>query len=125
MIKSLKFPDIFSSASTNTIQGSEATAQNLLLTLKAEKTSCFGDPYFGSNLKRFMFEQNNNVLRDLIIDDLYNSISMFLPQVKVKRKDIEIVSDGTTIYGNLKVTNLIDFKLEEVNIALFNIEELE
>ena len=125
MIKSLKFPDIFSSASTNSVEGIEATKQNLLLTLKAEKTSCFGDPYFGSNLRRFMFEQNNNVLRDLIIDDLYNSISMFLPQVKVKRKDIEIVSDGTTIYGNLKVTNLIDFNLEEVNIALFNIEELE
>lgn len=125
MIKSLKFPDIFSSASTNTVSGKEATAQNLILTLQAQKSSLFGDPYFGSNLKRMLFEQNNTVLRDLIIDDIYTTISTFIPNIRVERKNIEVNSDGSTLYANIKLKNLIDFNMEEVSIALFNIEELE
>ena len=125
MIKSLKFPDIFSPASTNTVSGREATAQNLILTLQAQKSSLFGDPYFGSNLKRMLFEQNNNVLRDLIIDDIYTTISTFMPNIRVERKNIEVNSDGSTLYANIKLKNLIDFNMEEVSIALFNIEELE
>ena len=125
MIKSLNFPDIFSSASTNTISGKEATAQNLILTLQAQKSSLFGDPYFGSNLKRMLFEQNNTVLRDLIIDDIYTTISTFMPNIRVERKNIEVNSDGSTLYANIKLKNLIDFNMEEVSIALFNIEELE
>ena len=125
MIKSLKFPDIFSSASTNTISGKEATAQNLILTLQTQKSSLFGDPYFGSNLKRMLFEQNNTVLRDLIIDDIYTTISTFMPNIRVESKNIEVNSDGSTLYANIKLKNLIDFNMEEVSIALFNIEELE
>lgn len=125
MIKSIKFPDIFSNAATNIVSDHEATAQNLRLMFQATKGSFFGDPYFGTNIKRLIFEQNNNVLRDIVIDDLYTSISAFMPQISVKREDIEIISDGTTLYANLKLKNLIDFKLDEVSIALFNIEELE
>ena len=126
MIKSLKFPEIFSSASTNTIKGKDATSQNLKLLLQAQKNSFFGDPYFGSSsMKRMIFEQNNNVLRDLVVDDIYTTISTFMPNIRVERKDIEINSDGTTLYASIKLKNLIDFNMEEVNIALFNLEELE
>ena len=125
MIKSIKFPDIFSNASTNLVQGHEATAQNLILTLFAQKNSFFGDPYFGSNIKRRIFEQNDIILRDLIIDDIYTTISTFMPQVRVDRKDIELVSDTGTIHANLKLKNLIDYKIEEVSIALFNLEEID
>ena len=125
MIKSLKFPDIFSDSSTNIVTGHEATSQNILQTLRAQKGSCFGDPYFGSNIKKLLFEQNNNILRDLVIDDLYTSIATFMPNVRVERKNIEVTSDNTTIYANLKLKNLIDFNMEEISIALFNIEELE
>ena len=125
MIKSLKFPDIFSTTSVNTISGKGATAQNLILTLQAQKSSLFGDPYFGSNLKRMIFEQNNIILRDIVIDDIYTTISTFLPNVRVERKNIEINLSEGTLYANIKLKNLIDFNMEEVSIALFNIEELE
>lgn len=125
MITSIKFPNMFSNASTNIISGHEATYQNLVLTLRAQKGGCFGDPYFGSNLKRYIFDQNNNVLRDIIIDDLYTTIATFIPNIRVERKNIEVTSDNATIYVNLKLKNLIDFNMEEVSIALFNIEELE
>ena len=125
MIKSLKFPNIFSDSATNTISGHDATAQNIKLTLMAQRNEHFGDPYFGSNIKRMIYDQNNNVLRDLLLDDLYTTIATFLPQIKVERKDIEITSDGVSVYANMKLKNLIDFNIEEVSIALFNIEELE
>ena len=125
MIRSIKFPDMFSSASTKTVSESEATKQNLKILLMSEKGSLFGDPYFGTNLKKLIFEQNNQVLRDIVIDDIYSSIATFLPQVKVKRKDIELNSDGTTIYASIKARNLLDFNLETINLALFNIEEMQ
>lgn len=116
---------MFSSASTKTVSESEATAQNLKILLMSEKGSLFGDPYFGTNLKKLIFEQNNQVLRDIVIDDIYSSIATFLPQVKVKRKDIELNSDGTTIYASIKARNLLDFNLETINLALFSIEEMQ
>lgn len=125
MIRSIKFPDIFSNASTNLVDGHEATAQNLKHTLFAQKSSHFGDPYFGSNIKRRIFEQNDTILRDLIIDDIYTTISTFMPQIRVERKDIEIIQDTATVHANLKVKNLIDFNMEEFSIALFNLEELD
>ena len=85
----------------------------------------FGDPYFGTNLKKLIYEQNTVVLRDIFIDDIYSAIALFMPQVRVERKDITITSDRATLYVSIKAKNLIDFTMEEVNIALFNLEELE
>lgn len=123
-MNSIAFPDMFNSASTNLVYDKEATTQNLLLLLKSEKTSFFGDPYFGSTLKRLIFEQNNVVLRDLVIDTIYQVIATYIPQIKVTRKDITVNSDGATLYCNIKAKNMIDFNLENINLALFNIEEL-
>lgn len=124
MITSIKFPDMFRSASTKTVSELEATSQNLKILLMSEKSSLFGDPYFGTNLKKLIFEQNNQVLRDIVIDDIYSAIATFLPQLKVNRKDIELNSDGTTLYVSIKARNLLDFNLETINLALFNIEEI-
>lgn len=123
-ITSIKYPDMFRTASTKTISGSEATFQNLKNLLLTEKSSLFGDPYYGTNLKKLTFEQNNQVLRDIVIDDIYSAIATFLPQIKVARKDIELNSDGSTLYITLKARNLLDFNLETINLALFNIEEM-
>lgn len=123
-ITSIKYPDMFRSASTKTITGSEATLQNLKTLLLTEKGSLFGDPYYGTNLKKLLFEQNNQVLRDIVIDDVYSAIATFLPQLKVARKDIELNSVGSTLYITLKAKNLLDFNLETINLALFNAEDL-
>lgn len=125
MNRSIKFPEMFGSASTKLVSDQEATRQNLKTLLMSQKTSFFGDPQFGTNIKKLIFEQNNQVLRDIVIDDIYTAIATFIPQVRVTRKDIELNSDGATLFVTIKVKNLIDFNLETVNLALFNIEELE
>ena len=53
---SIAFPNMLSSANTNLVSDKEATVSNMRLLLASWKTSLFGDPYFGTNIKRFIHE---------------------------------------------------------------------
>lgn len=122
---SINFPEMVSNTNAKLIEGYDATYNNLYLLLKSQKTSLFGDPYFGTNLKRLFFEQNNNILKDIVIDDIYTAILTFLPQLSLKRRDIEIVNNRETVYINIKATNLLDFQTNLYTINLTDFEENE
>ena len=76
---SINFPRMVSQKGTLLKQDKEATAQNLKLLLASDKNSLLGDPYYGMVLKRALYEQNNVVLRDLLIDEIYTAIQIFMP----------------------------------------------
>jgi hypothetical protein len=125
---SILFPKMFNSSSTNvTKTSSQSTLQNLLALLGSERTEFVGDPQFGVAIKRYVFEQNNFVLRDIIIDELYTQISVFIPQVIINRKDITIMQTGAgkraKLEATIKVTNRLDFTTNTFNLVLFNNEE--
>lgn len=115
---SIAFPEMFNSAGTKLVKDHEATISNMRLLLASWKKSLFGDPYFGTNIKNFIYEQNNIILRDLIIDDIYVSLQQFIPQVAVKRKDIEIINDGTEVYVNINCINKLDNEVNMYQIKL-------
>lgn len=115
---SIAFPEIFNSAGTRLVKDKDATMSNLRLLLASWKNSLFGDPYFGSNIKNFIYEQNNIILRDLIIDDIYVSIQQFMPQIYIKREDIEIINDGVDVYVNINCINKLDTELNTYQINL-------
>ena len=117
---SIAFPDMLSSANVNLVSDKEATVSNMRLLLASWKTSLFGDPYFGTNIKRFIHEQNNILLRDIIIDDIYVSLQEFMPQVFVKREDIKISLDKNTVYCTINCINKLD---NEVNLYEINLTE--
>lgn len=121
-MKSIAFPDMFRSASTNTVDGHEATEQNLRLLLLSEKGSFLGDPYFGVRLKYFLFEQNNSVALDILGDEIYTKIAVFMPQLRVERKDITIVPDHLSgkAFINIRATNMFDYTQESYNLVLFS-----
>lgn len=121
---SIKFPDMLSNTTTNLVEDHEATLSNLKLLLLSDKYSLFGDPYYGTNLKKLMFNQNNTVLADLVIDDIYTAITTFIPQIWVDRKDITVTSDKYNIYVNIKATNLIDYTTDLYNINLTNSDQI-
>lgn len=123
-MKSINFPDMIFNTTTNIIEDHEATASNLKLLLLSDKGSLFGDPYYGTNLKKLTFEQNNQVIKDLIIDDIYTAILTFMPQLILDRKDITITSDKATVYVNIKATNLIDYTTDLYNINLTSSEDI-
>lgn len=122
MIYSLAFPDMFTSSRTNVIEDKDATINNLRLLLLSSKKSLFGDPYFGTNLKQVLFTQNGAIIRDLIIDEIYTAITIFMPQLSVKRDNIEIYADNLDIYAKFQATNLLDYSLNLYNIKLTNSE---
>ena len=121
---SLDFPDMFTHTKTKLIEDHEATISNLILLLLSEKTSLFGDPYFGTVLKRVIYEQNSAILQDLIIDEIYTAIIMFMPQIKIKRDDIKVTSDGTDVYATINCINLIDYTNDLYTINLTTTNEV-
>lgn len=115
---SIKFPDMLNSAGINLVQDREATMSNLRLMLASWKTALFGDPYFGTNIKRYIYEQNNVVLRDLIIDDIHLSIHDFMPQLYCSRDDITIRQENDQIYVDIRCVNTLDNQPDMFSINL-------
>ena len=124
-MRTIKFPKMFNTNNTRVWKASEhleATKQSTILLLHTNRGELFGDPYFGLMLKRYLFDQNNYILRDAIIDMIYTQLAIFIPQVKVKRTDIEIVQDKAK--GRLECTfsgiNQIDYTHNTYNLVLFD-----
>lgn len=123
-MRTIKFPNMFNSNSTNVWESTEylkATEQSLKLLLQTERGELFGDPYFGLLLKHYLFNQNNYILRDAIIDIIYTQIAIFIPQLRIKREDIQIIQDRERgrLYCRFKAINQIDYQVNTFNIVLF------
>lgn len=124
-MRSYKFPNMFRPNSSRIWQETEynnATKQNVLLLLQSERGELECDPYFGILLKHYMFNQNSYVLKDMLIDTLYTQIAIFLPQVKVTRNSIELISDRLKgrIYCKFSGINQIDYTHNTFNLLLFD-----
>lgn len=129
-MRSIQFPKMFSTNGTNVTDSSdykEATSQNLKLLLRSEKGELFGDPYFGIRIKKYIFDQNSYILKDVLIDEIYTQLALFMPQLKVERKNIEIIQDENDVKAVLhcrfKAINQIDFTTDMYNLALYIQEE--
>ena len=123
MIKSISFPQMFGKVNTKVVTDHEATLQNLKYLLSSEQGELLGDPYFGVKLKRYLYDQNNYVLKDILIDEIYTQVATFMPQLKLARRDIEIEQDGTTLTCSIRATNLLDYTTDLFNIVLLTGEE--
>ena len=122
-MRSWKYPKMFNTNSTNVWKSTEylsATKQNTILVLHSTRGELFGDPYFGLMLKKYLFDQNNYALRDAIIDMIYTQLAIFIPQVNVKRKDINIVQDREKgkLYCEFSGINQIDYQNNTFNLVL-------
>ena len=127
-MRSIKFPKMFNTNSTNVWKSNEylnATKQNTRLVLLSQRGELFGDPYFGLMFKQYIFEQNNYILRDKIIDMIYTQLALFIPQIKVKRDDIEIIQDKQKgkLYCTFSGINQIDYQLDTYNLLLYSDNE--
>lgn len=122
---SISFPNMFASARTLTKSDHEATIQNLRLMLASDKNSLLGDPFFGTVLRQAFFEQNGAVIVDLVIDEIYTSILTFMPQIQVRRRDIQIKQKDGDLYAVIKCTNLIDYTTDMLDINLTRTDEVQ
>ena len=121
---SIAFPDILTNTNVKLFKDHEATAANLKLMILSNKKGLLGDPYFGTNLQNLLFEQNNQVIKDLIIDEIYVAILNFMPQLLVKREDITITHDLAQVYVNINALNFLDYTTNLYNINITSNEEI-
>lgn len=105
---SFAFPRMIGSSSANLLKDKEAIRSNMILLLSSERDTLFGDPYFGCQLKKYLFEQSGSIVPDLLIDELYTTIKTFMPQVHITRKDIKVYVSKTTLYADIKYYYIID-----------------
>ena len=124
-MRSYKFPKMFRSNSSQIWRADEygkATRQNALLLLQSERGELECDPYFGILLKHYMFNQNSYVLKDMLIDTLYTQIAIFLPQIKITRNSVDIISDTQKgkLYCKFSGINQIDYTHNTFNLLLFD-----
>ena len=124
-MKSIAFPDMFQGNTTNITKDFDATRQNTLLLLRSEKGELFGDPYFGIRLKRYLYEQNSYILRDVIIDEIYVQLALFMPQLQVNRKDVKLIKDGSKLYCKFKAINQANFTTDMYSLVLYNENDQE
>lgn len=122
-MNSLAFPDMFKFSSTSVVKDREASAQDMKLLLASEKGEMFGDPFFGIRIKKYAFEQNNYVLKDVLIDEIYTQLQVFCPQLTVSRDGISITQRGARLTATIKGVNKIDFTPDTYQLELFQDEE--
>ena len=84
----------------------------------SDKYGLFGDPYFGMVFKRVLYENNNIILRDLLIDEIYTAIAVFMPQIKIDRKGIEIFQKEDNLWAKITCVNLLDYTTNVYEIEL-------
>lgn len=115
---SFGFPRMFNHTNANLLKDKDAIRKNMYLLLSSEQNTLFGDPYFGCQLKKYIFEQSQSIVVDLLIDRLYTTVATFMPQVYITRKDIQIEVRKTTIYANITYRYLIDNTSDLFSIKL-------
>lgn len=116
----ISFPKIFKGNSTSVQTGIEATKTCVHLTLSSERGELFGDPEFGIRLKRYIYNQNSYILRDVIIDEIFEQLRLFHPQLIVQRNDIKIVQNTTQLIATIKCINKVDYTTNMFNIVLLD-----
>lgn len=118
---SLAFPNIFNTSKTNLIRDKEATVTNLKLLLLSNQGGLLGDPQFGTTLTEMLFNQNDDVIKELVVEEIYTAIQTFMPQIKVKLEDIDVSTDGkSTVFIKIKGINVLDYQLDTYELALSN-----
>jgi len=116
---SIKFPDMLSINKTNLIyDNSESTLNNLRVLLHCDRRMMLGDPAFGSYAREYLFEQNDAMLREIIVDGIYTTIRRYMPQLSLTRSNITVTSDGYRVSANISCINNIDATVNNYNIDL-------
>lgn len=120
---SFSFPKMFNQTNANLVEDKEAIKSDMFLLISSEQQTLFGDPYFGCQLKKYFFEQSNSIVPDLLIDHLYSTIAVFMPQVILRRNDIKVYVQDKTIYADIKYYYTIDNSSDLFTIPLTEFSE--
>ena len=127
-MNSINFPKIFNGNSTiinYEDNSNKSVLEWLHLLLSSESGTLLCDPDFGLRLRRYTFDQNNYILRDIIIDEIYTQIMTFCPAVYLERKNISIKHEDNILYATIVCKNKKTFETNMFDLILYEDEETE
>lgn len=125
-MKSFNFPHmLFPKSSDILTDYHECTKQNLINLLRSEKGELLGDPYYGIRLKRYLYDQNTPTLEGEIIDEIYTQIAVFMPQLRLERKNIKLSRDRGKLIAHINAVNQLDYVVDGYDIVLFQEDNKE
>ena len=101
-------PDGYFTSTKTTIDAVKNDIKLLLMTQKGERLM---QPNLGLNLRRHLFEQYTEELRQTIQDEVMNTISSWLPFVQVVKLDV--AAGGQDEFGKNTIRIRIDFSLNK------------
>lgn len=127
-MRSLEFPKMFNTNSSNVSKSSEylkMIRQNLKLILGSIRKSLLGDPYFGIQWEQYRFDQNDPILIDKLIDEIYTQVALFSPSLKVERKGISInpLLQKGKLYISITGINQIDYTINTFDLVMLRDSE--
>lgn len=95
--------------------------QNCITLLHTERGELFGDPYYGLMFKHYLYDQNNEILEDALVDIIYTQLVLFIPQLRISRQNISVVRDQEMgkLYCNFTAVDQIDFTTNTYQLLLF------
>jgi phage baseplate assembly protein W len=106
----------FFNKTRTTLEQTRSNIRNLLLTIKGER---LGNPTFGSDLMRIIFDQDAGDIGDRIEEAIRTSISEWLPYVTVEQ--VETVTDERNpnlLNVSINFTIDIDQRVEQLDLNL-------
>ena len=103
---SITHPKMFSVINGNTDIDKLDTSINrsIALILLTAKGEVFGNPEFGSDIRKFLFESYNDNLKELIIDEIIDSVSKWEDRIIINRSDISIEQEDLALKIHISYT---------------------
>ena len=103
---SITHPKMFSLINGNTETDSLDISINrsIALILLTAKGEVFGNPDFGSDIRKFLFQNYTDSMRDLLIDEIVESISNWEDRIVMNRSDISIEQDDLALKIHISYT---------------------
>lgn len=117
---SLSFPNMIKNNQVQLVRDVDATQSNLALAILSNKKSFIYDPDFGCTLGNMFFNQNNDLIPELVIDQIYSCIVTFMPQLQLTRNDITLEQHASGVDVKIKVKNVLTNEVSMYSIALLN-----
>ena len=121
MSNTVKFPKMFD-LTNNEVKLSEyivsinESLKNLLMTSKGE---LLGDLEYGTNLLRFVYQNNDpNILNELVADELVDAITRYETRVYVNSQNITFYNDRNKLYIKISYLIKVTDSVEELNLLL-------
>lgn len=121
---SIAFPNIFNGSTVNLYKDSDAVKSNLKNLLYSNRGGLYGDPHYGTGIKTILFDQAADpIVKELIKDDIYESVLSYMPQTTIERDFIDIYNQDSFLSVSIRAKNDLNVVSDLLQIDLLNTDE--